>query len=94
MLVLKIKSSKKKLILYQKIASRPIVCSPMATEFNEMIAIDLKVWGKHYILVIIDLATRFCAACVISNKLPTTIIKGLFISWIAISYLGLLFNER
>ena len=71
-------------VKFQKRASRPIVCTPMATEFNEMIAIDLKVWGKHYFLVIVDLATRFCAACVISNKVPTTIIKGLFISWIAI----------
>ena len=56
----------------------------MATEFNEMLALDLKIWGKHYFSVIVDLATRFCSACVISNKKPATIIKGLFISWIAI----------
>ena len=57
---------------------------PMASEFNETVAMDLKVWGNHYFLVIVDLATRFCTASVISNKIPATIIKNLFISWITI----------
>lgn len=63
---------------------RPVVCVPMATEFNECIAFDLKVWGNSYFLVVVDLATRFCAATVIRNKLTSTIIKGLFLSWITI----------
>lgn len=41
---------------------RPVVCVPMASNFNECIAMDLKVWGNGYFLVIVDLATRFCAA--------------------------------
>ena len=47
---------------------------------------DLKVYknNKIYFLVIVDLATRFCSACVIGNKLPKTIIKGLFVCWIII----------
>ena len=57
---------------------------PMATYFNEMIAMDLKMWSKQYFLVIVDLATRFCSGCVINNKLPATIIKGFFLSWIVI----------
>ena len=32
----------------------------------------------------VDMATRFCTATVINNKLPSTIIKGLFVSWIVI----------
>ena len=71
-------------VKFQDRAARPVVCTPMATEFNEMLALDLKIWGKHYFLVIVDLATRFCSACVLGNKMPATIIKGLFISWIAI----------
>lgn len=71
-------------IKYKRRPARPIVSLPMAYEFNEMIAIDLKIWGKYYFLVIVDMATRFCSACVISNKLPATIIKGLFLSWIVI----------
>ena len=69
---------------YKKPNSRPIVCMPMATYFNEMIAMDLKMWSKQYFLVIVDLATRFCSGCVINNKLPATIIKGFFLSWIVI----------
>ena len=38
---------------------RPVVCVPMASNFNECIAMDLKVWGNGYFLVIVDLATRF-----------------------------------
>ena len=45
---------------------------------------DLKVWNNSYFLVIVDLATRFCTATVITNKMPHTIIKGLFVSWITI----------
>ena len=32
----------------------------------------------------VDMATRFCSASVISNKLPNTIINVLFIHWILI----------
>ena len=59
------------------------MCVPLASEFNEMLGIDLKVWGKQYFLVIIDITTRFCAACVIKDKLPSTIVRGLFLSWVA-----------
>ena len=69
---------------FQKRPARPVVCVEWATEFNEMIAIDLKFWGKNYFLVMVDLATRFCSACVIYNKLPVTIVKSLFLSWIVI----------
>ena len=71
-------------VKFKKPSPRPIVCMPMASEFNETVAMDLKVWGKHYFLVMVDLATRFCTASVINNKVPATIIKNLFISWITI----------
>ena len=71
-------------VKFKKPSPRPVVCMPMASEFNETVAMDLKVWGKHYFLVIVDLATRFCTASVISNKVPATIIKSLFVSWITI----------
>ena len=70
-------------IKYRKPFNRPVVCMPLASEFNEMIGIDLKVWGKQYFLVIVDIATRFCAACVIEDKLPSTIVRGLFLTWVA-----------
>ena len=48
-----------------------------------MHGIDLKTWGSNYFLVLVDIATRFCAAKVIRNKFPSTIVKGLFLSWVA-----------
>ena len=45
---------------------------------------DLKVWGKKYFLVVVDLATRFCQATVVPNKEAPTIIKGLFKCWITL----------
>ena len=63
---------------------RPIVCFPLADRFNEMIGIDLKSWGEKFFLVIVDIATRFCAAYLINNKQPKTIVKALFITWFSI----------
>ncbi|CAL4061416.1 unnamed protein product [Meganyctiphanes norvegica] len=66
----------------QRPPPRPVVCIPMASEFNEAVSMDLKIYGKYYFLVIVDMATRFCAATVVQNKCPSTIITGLFTSWI------------
>ena len=63
---------------------RPVVCLPLASRFNEIVGIDLKKYGDFYFLVMVDIATRFCQAKVITNKSPNTIIKALFISWISI----------
>ena len=67
---------------FQRRPPRPIVSVDWATEFNEMIAIDLKLWGRNYFIVMVNLATRFCTASVIGNKNPTTIVKAIFLSWI------------
>ena len=69
---------------YKRAPPRPVVSMPMATMFNETVSMDLKVWNKYTFLVMVDMATRFCTATVISNKLPSTIIKGIFVCWIAI----------
>ena len=54
-------------IKYRKPFSRPVVCTPLAKQFNEMLGMDLKIWGREYFLVLVDIATRFCGACVISD---------------------------
>ena len=61
---------------------RPVVSLPMASKFNEMIAMDLKSYGNVYFLVLVDLATRLCLSCVITNKLPATMIRAIFVGWI------------
>ena len=69
---------------YKRPPPRPSVCLPLASRFNELIGIDLKKFNNSHFLVIVDIATRFCQARVIPNKEPSTIIKGLFVSWITI----------
>ena len=69
---------------FKKPVHRPVVCMPMAQKFNEVVSMDLKVRKKCYFLVMVDMATRFCAATVIHNKLSSTVINALFKSWITI----------
>ena len=56
----------------------------MAQKFNEAVATDLKAWRDCYLLVLVDKATRFCAATVIRNKCASTIVNGLFKCWISV----------
>ena len=69
---------------FRKPVPRPVVSLPMASQFNETISMDLKSYNNVYFLVLVDLATRYCAAIVIGNKLPSTVIKGIFMRWISI----------
>ena len=68
----------------KKAPPRPAVSIPLASKFNDAISIDLKFWGSKYFFVIVDVATRFVTATVIDNKQPSTIIRGLFLSWVVI----------
>ena len=69
---------------YRKTPPRPIVGLPMATEFLESVAMDLKVYNGTFILHMIDLCTRLSAAAVMVNKKPDTVIKHILQSWIAV----------
>ena len=69
---------------YKKPRPCPVVSMPMASKFNELVALDLKSYEGVYFLVIVDHFTRFCSAIVIRNKRPETIIRGLFMSWITV----------
>ena len=56
---------------------RPVVGFPLASNFNETVALDLKsCYLDGYILHIIDYLTRYSSACFISNKRKETIVKG------------------
>lgn len=68
---------------YKKTPARPVVGLPVATEFNEVVAMDLKEWKKGvYFLHLIDMATRFSLAAVIHRKTPATIIEKIMKVWI------------
>ena len=69
---------------FKKAPCRPIVSVPMASHFNEMISMDLKIWKEKYFLVMVDLATRYCSACVITSKEADVIIDAVMKHWVAI----------
>ena len=54
---------------------RPIVSSPIATEYSEVVVLHLKEWekGKKWILHMIDTATRFTLSAFVTDKKPATI---------------------
>ena len=69
---------------FKRVPPRPVVSLPLATKFGECVAMDLKQFGKVHLLHMIDVATRFSAGAVITNKQPETIIKQIFCHWISI----------
>ena len=70
--------------IYKKAPPRPIVGLPMATKFQETVAMDLKFYDKKIILHLIDLCTRLTAATVIKDKNPTTVIEAILEIWISV----------
>ena len=69
---------------YRRTPSKPIVSMPMAREFNETVAMDLKEWkkGEIYFLHLIDMATRFSRSAVIYSKEKRVIINKIIEIWI------------
>ena len=56
----------------------------MATEFQEVVAMDLKTYKGRQILHLVDLCTRLSAATFINDKKRDTIIAALFRIWISV----------
>lgn len=58
---------------------RPAVSLPLATKFNEAVAMDLKYWKNGlYIFYLIDMFSRFTKADWIKSKDPEIIIDKIF----------------
>ena len=62
---------------------KPAVAMPMASEFNEKVAIDLKLWKGKYILYMIDMWSRLTVASFISRKKPGEVIDMIMQKWVA-----------
>lgn len=53
---------------YKKTPARPVVSLPLATDFNEVVATDLKEWKSNvYFLHLVYVATRFSLAAVVRS---------------------------
>ena len=64
---------------------RPSVCMPMAREFNEIVAMDLKsVRENLWILYKIDMFTRYTMATLITRKQPSQATNALLKRWVGI----------
>ena len=77
-------------IMRKRTPDRPAVALPLATDFNQVLTMDLKIWNanKHqYIFYMIDAFTRYTVATVINRKTPEQVINGIFEKWI--QYFGI-----
>ena len=68
--------------MYAKTPSTPTVGVPMATKFNEKVAMDLKQWNSGWILHIIDMWSRYTLSIFIDRKKPSNVIDNLMTHWI------------
>ena len=66
---------------------RSVVGFPLATEFNERVAMNLKQWSyqnKVWLINKVDHLTWYNASCVIQSKRKEVIVESIFKIWIAI----------
>ena len=70
--------------IYKKPSPRPAVGMPLASDFNEVVALDLKFFRGNIILHLIDHVSRFSAACIVKSKKPNEIIDAIFRIWISV----------
>ena len=66
---------------FKKSVARPRVTLPKVRSFNEIVTLDLKEFGKKYVLWIIDSFTRFIQGKLINNKRANMIILALMDTW-------------
>ena len=82
--VKKIENNCETYIKFKRTPSRPVVSMPMARNFNDVVSMDLKSWQDKYFLVMVDMATRYCNACVIKSKNASVIVEAVMRYWIAL----------
>lgn len=69
---------------FRKPPPRPAVGFPLATDFNETVAMDIKFINGEPVLHLIDHATRYSSGCRVRNKKPETIVQAILSHWIRI----------
>jgi hypothetical protein len=73
---------------FRKAKSRPVVSLPMASDFNEIMALDLKFVTMNNrtttILHMIDIFTRYSAGVVVKSKEKHVIVQAILKHWVAI----------
>lgn len=75
--------------LFSQTPPRPVVSLPPASEFGEVLTLDLKeikVKNFNYIFHMIDGFTRHTVSVFIPNKKPETIVNCLLTNWVGVGY--------
>ena len=69
---------------FRKTPSRPKVGLPVSSDFNDVVALDLKERksNKEYILYCVCTFSRLTRAIIIKDKKPATIVKGVLDCWV------------
>jgi len=67
---------------YAKTPARPVVAMPMASKFNEKVAMDLKQWNGRWILHMIDMWSRYTVSVFINRKRTSDVIDAMMTHWI------------
>lgn len=70
--------------VYAKTPVRPVVALPMARNFNEKVAMDLKQYKGRWILHMIDMWSRYTVSMFISHKKPSNVIDALMKNWVGV----------
>ena len=68
--------------MYKRNPPRPVVSLPMATRFNQAVALDIKFVEKRMLLHMIDMCTRYSVCSIIRNKEAKTIAEAIFMDWV------------
>ena len=71
-------------LIHRRPKTRPKVCPPIASNFNDVVTMDLKIDNVHNTirLYLVDAFSKYMAGYLIKNKNPESIIKPFLESWI------------
>ena len=71
---------------FAKTPPRPVVGLPMASRFNEKVAMDLKQWQRKWILHLVDMFTRFTVSVFIERKRTSDVIDKIMMNWVGAGF--------
>ena len=71
-------------LLRKRSPDRPAVALNPSKDFNDVVAMDLKIFNNKYILYLVDCFTRYTLGTVIPSKDPQVVIKAIIRLWIRI----------
>ena len=71
---------------FAKTPPRPVVNFPLAHNFNEKVAMDLKSWGDKWIICLVDMWSRLTISVFNDRKTPQSAISAIMLNWVGPGY--------